>query len=205
MPFLSILLPLLVSLASLSHSKPLNHPSVIFAPLREASPRSAQNIVVEHFGDVDGELTITYGSCNNSAASIDSAKQVIGRTHVGAHPLAKRHEEHENKRPNKFVWLTPAEMSGGCLHAFLDGELIGRSEDLIVTKRHSRRNEKRSFVDVAGVDGNWFDGIAYLQQKQPDEVFVASAKGKSFAILGGGISGLMSSVCSCHPLYSCWR
>jgi hypothetical protein len=85
-------------------------------------------------------------------------------------------------------------MSGGCLHAFLDGELIGKSEELVVSKRRTRRSEKKSFVDVAGVDSNWFDGVAYLQQKQPDEVFVASAKSKSFGILGGGISGLMTSV-----------
>jgi hypothetical protein len=94
--------------------------------------------------------------------------------------------------------LTPAEMSGGCLHAFLDGELIGKSEELIVSKRRTRRSEKKSFVNVAGVDSNWFDGVAYLQQKQPDEVFVASAKSKSFGILGGGISGLMTSVGTRH-------
>lgn len=191
-PFVK-LLPLLASIASLSESKPLSHPSVTFAPLTGATPGSAQNIVVDYVGDVDGELTITYAACD-AGASIVSAKQHVGRTHVGAHPLAKRHEQHENRRPNKFVWLTPAEMSGGCLHAFLDGELIGKSEELIVSKRRTRRSEKKSFVDVAGVDSNWFDGVAYLQQKQPDEVFVASAKSKSFGILGGGISGLMTSV-----------
>lgn len=194
MPSFTKLLPLLASLASLSESKPRNQASVVFAPLQGTTPGSAQNIVVDYFGEVDGELTITYAACDDAAASIVSAKQRIGQTHVGAHPLAQRHEAHKNRRPNKFVWLTPAEMSGGCLHAFLDGKLIGKSEELSVTKRHARRNEKKSFVDVAGDDSNWFDGIAYLQQKQPDEVFVASAKNKSFGILGGGISGLMTSV-----------
>jgi hypothetical protein len=194
MPPLTKLLPFLASLALLSESKPLSQPSVIFAPLQGTTPGSAQNIVVDYFGDVDGELTITYAACDDASASINSAKQRIGRTHVGAHPLAKRHEQHENRRPNKFVWLTPAEMSGGCLHAFLDGELVGKSEELAISKRHARRNEKKSFVDVAGVDSNWFDGVAYLQQKQPDDVFVASTKNKSFGILGGGISGLMTSV-----------
>jgi hypothetical protein len=194
MPSFSRLLPLLAGLASLSESKPLSQPSVTFAPLQGTTPGSAQNIVVDYYGDVDGELTITYAGCDGATASIDSAKQRIGSTHVGAHPLAKRHAQHEDRRPNKFVWLTPAEMSGGCLHAFLDGELIGKSEEFIVTKRYTRRNEKKSFVDVAGVDSNWFDGVAYLQQKQPDEVFVASAKNKSFGILGGGISGLTTSV-----------
>lgn len=194
MPSFTKLLPLVASLASLSESKPLSQPSVLFAPLQGITPSSAQNIVVDYVGDVDGELTITYAACDDAAASVFSAKQRVGQTHVGAHPLAKRHEAYENRRPNKFVWLTPAEMSSECLHAFLDGELIGKSEELVVTKRHARRNEKKSFVDVAGADSNWFDGIAYLQQKQPDEVFVASAKNRSFGILGGGISGLMTSV-----------
>ncbi|KAI4641437.1 uncharacterized protein J4E78_010409 [Alternaria triticimaculans] len=194
MPSFTKLLPLLASIASLSESKPLGQPSVVFAPLKSTTPGSAQNIVVDYYGDVDGELTITYATCDDAAASIVSAKQRIGQTHVGAHPLARRHEEHENRRPSKFVWLTPAEMSGGCLHAFLDGELIGKSDELVVTKRHARRQERKSFVDVAGTDSNWFDGVAYLQQKQPDDVFVASAKNKSFGILGGGISGLATSL-----------
>ena len=193
MPSIYRLLPLVATLSSLSESKPLSQPLINFAALKEISPGSVHNIAIDYFGNVDGELTITYASCD-AAASIASAKQRIGQTHVGAHPLAKRNEQHENRRPNRFVWLTPAEMSGGCLHAFLDGELIGKSEELVVTKRHVRRNEKKSFVDVAGVDSNWFDGIAYLQQKQPDDVFVASAKNKFFGIIGGGISGLMTSV-----------
>ncbi|KAL2292532.1 hypothetical protein FJTKL_09489 [Diaporthe vaccinii] len=40
----------------------------------------------------------------------------------------------------------------------------------------------------------WFNGVAYLEQKQPDESFVAVAKNKSFGILGAGMSGLMSSL-----------
>ena len=40
----------------------------------------------------------------------------------------------------------------------------------------------------------WFDGVDYLQQKQPDGIFVASTKSKSFGILGGGISGLMTAM-----------
>ncbi len=193
MPYFIKLLPLLASFAPLCEPKPVNDSSVIFAPLHGITAGSAQNIVVDYFGNVDGELTITYAACD-AVASITSAKQRIGQTHVGAHLLAKRHEAYENRRPNKFVWLTPAEMSSGCLHAFLNGELIGKSEELIVTKRHIRRNERKSFADVAGVDSNWFDGITYLKQKQPSEVFVASGKNKSFAILGGGISGLMTSV-----------
>jgi hypothetical protein len=189
--FLS-LLPFAGSLASLSEAKPLSQPSVTFASLGQVSPESAHNIVVEYSGDVDGELALTYGSCVD--ALVSDAKQLIGSTHVGGHPLAARHVDHEDRRPTKFVWLTPSTMSSGCLHAFLDGELIGRSDELLVTRRVARRSEKKSFADVAGDDSKWFNGVAYLQQKQPDEAFVAAAKSKSFGILGGGISGLMSSV-----------
>ena len=85
-------------------------------------------------------------------------------------------------------------MSGGCLHAFLDGELIGKSEELIVSKCRTRRSERKSFVDVAGVDSNWFDGVAYMQSKQNNGAFVAAAKSKKIAIIGGGMSGLLTSL-----------
>jgi hypothetical protein len=185
-------LPLLGSLGSLSDAKPLQQPFVTFASPSQLSPGSAHNIVVEYFGDVDGELAITYGACDGP--SIQSARQHIGATHVGRHPLASRHVDHKERRPTKFVWLTPEEMSGGCLHAFLNGEPVGQSKDLSITKRRVRRSENKAFLDVAGDDSQWFNGVAYLQQKQPEEAFVASAKTKSFAILGGGMSGLLSSV-----------
>jgi hypothetical protein len=186
------LLPLVGSLGSLSEAKPLSEPTVTFVSPGHLSPESIHNIHVKYSGDVDGELTITYGSCSH--VSVSDAKQHIGTTHVGAHPLAARHIDHDSRRPNKFVWLTPSVMSDGCLHAFLDNELVGRSEELVVTKRMARRSKKKSFADVAGSDSMWFDGVAYLRQKQPGEAFVAAAKNKSFGILGGGISGLMASV-----------
>lgn len=189
------LLPLLGSLGSFSEAKPVYQPSVTFLSPSQISLGSAQNVVVEFSGDVNGELTITYGSCDG-AAIISDAKQRIGATHVGDHPLAARHVDHKDRRPSKFVWLTPSSTSGGCLRAFLDDELVGQSQDLRVTKRMTRRSEKKSFAEVAGDDSMWFDGVAYLQQKQPDEAFVAATKSKSFGILGGGMSGLMSSVSS---------
>lgn len=160
----------------------------------EVAPEGAHNIVIGYSGYVDGELTITYGSCHGEESSGDGHHR-IGATHVRAHPMARRHVEHEDRRPTKFVWLTPSNMATGrCLHAFLDDELIGRLETISVSKRKARRSERASFVDVAGDDSLWFNGVAYLEQMQPDEAFVASAKNKSFAILGGGISGLMRSV-----------
>lgn len=42
-------------------------------------------------------------------------------------------------------------------------------------------------------EGPWFDGVAYLKEKEPEDVFVAAAKSKTIGILGGGMSGLMTS------------
>ena len=186
-------LPFLGSLYSFSEATPLYQPSVTFAPLSRFSPGTAHNIVVQYSGDVDGEVTITYGSCG-ADVNILSVGHRIGATHVGSHPLASRHTDHEDRRPTKFVWVAPEDLSEGCLSAFLDSKLVGQSAELTPIKRRVRRSEKKAFAEVAGEDGMWFNGVAYLQQKQPEEVFVASAKNKSFAILGGGISGLATSV-----------
>jgi monoamine oxidase len=45
-----------------------------------------------------------------------------------------------------------------------------------------------------GIDvlGPWFDGVALLQNKQPGPVDVKAAKSKEIAIVGAGMSGLMS-------------
>ncbi|KAK2604032.1 hypothetical protein N8I77_006992 [Diaporthe amygdali] len=184
---------MLGGLHSFSEAKPLYQPSVTFLSPLQINPGSAQNIVVEYDGVVNGELAITYEPCHD-AVVVSDAKQRIGVTHVGNHPLAARHIDHEGRRPNKFVWLTPTDASGGCLRAFLDGELVGQSEEIPVAKLMARRSVKKSFMEVAGDDSMWFDGVAYLQQKEPDEAFVAAAKNKSFGILGAGMSGLMSSL-----------
>ncbi|KAI1029319.1 hypothetical protein LB504_010701 [Fusarium proliferatum] len=189
----AFLWPLASSLGSLAEAVPLNSPSVKFISPSKVSPGSAQNVVVEYSGDVDGHLTLSYGACGDET-TVSESMHHIGSTHVGQHPLAKRHLDHQNKRPTRFVWLTSDDISGGCLSAFLDGQLVGQSEKLDVVKRFARRSAKKSFADVASDDSLWFDGVAYLKQKQPDDVFVAATKNKTFGILGGGMSGLLSSL-----------
>ncbi|KAF4496760.1 L-amino-acid oxidase [Fusarium agapanthi] len=190
----SFLWPFASSLGSLAEAVPLNSPSVKFISPSKVSPGSAQNVVLKYSGDVDGDLTLSYGACG-SEATVSESVHHIGSTHIGQHPLAKRHLDHQDKRPTRFVWLTSDDISGGCLSAFLDGELIGQSDELDVFKRLARRGEKkRSFADVAGDDSLWFDGVSYLKQKQPDDVFVSATKNKTFGILGGGMSGLLSSL-----------
>lgn len=149
-----------------------------------------QNIHLAEYA-VDGHLSIHYGQCDLKKSN--EAHHAIGSTHVGQHRLAKRHLDWENHRPTRFVWLPPKNISsGGCLHAFSDEELIGTSEPVKVKRRKLRK--RKTFADVADPEGPWFDGVKYLQQKEPDSTFVAQAKSKSIGIIGGGMSGLMTAV-----------
>ncbi|PYH87879.1 hypothetical protein BO71DRAFT_489214 [Aspergillus ellipticus CBS 707.79] len=52
---------------------------------------------------------------------------------------------------------------------------------------------RESIADVADMMGPWFDGVAYMQAKEPGQAAVSKAKNSSIAILGGGMSGLMTS------------
>ncbi|KAF4451642.1 L-amino-acid oxidase [Fusarium albosuccineum] len=166
--------------------------SVAFLAPQKVEQGSPQNVLIEYFGQVDGELSVVYGSCDGTPAPSDATHQ-IGTTHVGRHPLAKRHEQWENQRPATLVWVTPSDVTDGCFHAFLDNKPIGRSEKIEVTKRLSRR-QRKTFADVADPMGPWFDGVAYLEAKQPDDRFVAATKNNTFGILGGGISGLAAGL-----------
>ncbi|KPM39019.1 L-amino-acid oxidase [Neonectria ditissima] len=180
----------LLSTGSCAYTRSEN--AVSFLSPHKVEQGSPHSILVEYFGNVDGELSVVYGSCD--AVSIPSeAEHQIGTTHVGSHPLAKRHGDWIDYRPTNLVWVTPSDISEGCFHAFVNNKLVGRSAKVQVTKRLARRDRK-TFADVADPMGPWFDGIAYLKQKQPDERFVASSKNKTFGILGGGISGLTAGL-----------
>nr|POE69081.1 l-amino-acid oxidase [Quercus suber] len=86
-------------------------------------------------------------------------------------------------------------------NAALDGELslhfgscevlLGSSAPVTIVKRQQRR--WKAAADIMDAEGPWFDGVAYLKEKEPDEVFVAHAKSKEIGIVGGGMSGLMTS------------
>lgn len=179
-------------LTSLASAEPLPKPSINFRDLPHVEQRGIHNIHVDYTGAVDGELTLAYGQCDT--ATLVDAHHLIGTTHVGRHPIAARHAGWEAQRPTKFTWTTPGDIQNGCLLAFLDEKLIGVSSVIETKKRRVRRQSRKAFADVADPMGPWFDGVAYLEQKQPDEVFVAAAKNKKFGILGAGISGLVTGV-----------
>jgi hypothetical protein len=180
-------------LTSLASAEPLRKPSVVFRDIPHVEQRGIHNIHIDYTGAVDGELALAYGQCD--ATTIAHAHHRIGSTYVGRHAIAARHLDWEAQRPTKFTWMTPGDIQSGCLLAFLDGKLIGVSSEVKTKKRRIRRQSRKAFADVADPMGPWFDGVAYLEQKQPDEIFVAAAKNKKFGILGAGISGLVTCVC----------
>lgn len=120
-----------------------------------------------------------YGSCD--MASLDDRHHELGTTRLT-----------RSARPERFVWIVPENtMHGGCLHAYSGSALVGRSAPITVKQRTRKREE---ISEVADVTGPWFDGVAYMQAKQNNASFVAVAKSKKIAILGGGMSGLMTSL-----------
>ena len=148
------------------------------------------NVHIVWDAPLDGELSIHYGSCDVTTAG--QCHHTLGRTHVGDHHLAKRHASHPFQRPSKFVWLPAHDAPpAGCLHAFSGSTLVGRSSPVTITRRRERR--WTAAADIMDAEGPWFDGVAHLREKEPDDIFVATAKSKTIGILGGGMSGLMTA------------
>ena len=180
-----------VALLSVQQAAAAPHASKISIRLPEiVEAGGMHNVHVQYLTVHDGELSLRYGNCNMRA---EEAHHVVGTTHVGNHHLARRHTAWEDQRPSRFVWLAPKDiMDGGCLHAFAGNLLLGSSEPVRVAKRKTKRWLAAS--EIMDSSGPWFDGVAYLQEKEPDDVFVASTKSKKIGILGGGMSGLMTAV-----------
>jgi hypothetical protein len=152
---------------------------LFFKPLVVTSD-SVHNVHVG-YGDDDfeGEVRLVYGDCGM-------------KSHYDRHHDVASHYIKRSGRPERFVWIVPEDtVHGGCLHAYSGSALIGRSAPISV-KRQSRKREDISAV--ADAMGPWFDGVAYMQAKQNNASYVAVAKSKRVAIVGGGISGLMTSL-----------
>lgn len=112
--------------------------TISFADDIVAEAGGMHNVQITYNAPLDGELSIHYGPCE--VFSSDECDHALGKTHVGAHPLAKRHELHLDQRPTKFVWLPPKDIvSRGCLHAFSGDTLVGRSAAIDVKSRKEKR------------------------------------------------------------------
>jgi hypothetical protein len=155
-------------------------PDLLFFKPLIVTPDSVHNVHVSYGDDnIEGEVRLVYGDC-------------VMKSHHDKHHDVASHYIKRSGRPERFVWIVPEDVfHGGCLHAYSGSALIGRSAPISV-KRKSKKREDISAVAVAM--GPWFDGVAYMQAKQNNASYVAVAKSKQIAIVGGGMSGLMTSL-----------
>ncbi|KAJ5951219.1 Amine oxidase [Penicillium vulpinum] len=151
-----------------------------FHSLGGVTTDSLHNIHVEFLDDqFEGQLQLVYGECGIQDPT--QSHHSIGSTFV-------KREAH----PERFVWTTPSDAPHShCLHAFSGSTLVGRSSPIMVSSPVKKRE---SIADVADAMGPWFDGVAYMKSKEQSHAFVSKAKSASVAILGGGMSGLMTSL-----------
>lgn len=183
-----------LSLTATSSTIIPRHESVKFSGPIIVESSGMANVHISYNLPLNGKLSLHYGDCD---VSMNHPKNLhhhqLGETAIGDHPLAKRNSEWTDSRPERFVWLVPEDaVDGGCLFAYSEELIVGRSEKVNVVKRSVRRGI--DLGDIGDAEGPWFDGVAYLKAKEPDSVFVSQAKSKSIGILGGGMSGLMSAV-----------
>ncbi|KAG5981792.1 hypothetical protein E4U55_002570 [Claviceps digitariae] len=153
--------------------------------LEEHLDSELANIRVLNADRVPGVVAFTYGSC------------AAGLPHESHHEIASAeiHTAHA-----RLVWIVPRDApSPGCVSAWNStGGLVGRSraQSLHAVKRHIlKRAAKPIFMNQSNhFDslGPWFDGIKFISQREPSVVDVQAAKAKEIAIVGAGISGLMT-------------
>ncbi|KAM0282404.1 hypothetical protein ACHAQH_003085 [Verticillium albo-atrum] len=142
------------------------------------------NVHLQFERAIGGPITFTYGSC--------SSKELKDNHHILA--------EVEGKHGQRLVWVLPEDAeSNGCLSAWdQESKLVGRSEPQTLHHHRKQRIKKRGPESIkmsgTGFDpvGAWFEGVKLLEQQQPGPVDVEKAKAKEIAIVGAGMSGLMT-------------
>ncbi|EHK99478.1 putative L-amino-acid oxidase [Glarea lozoyensis 74030] len=171
-----------LGLASSVVASPLGSGSehIVFQSTISVNLDSVHNVHIDYTTtEFAGDLQMHYGDCGVTEAS--NAHHFIGRTDISKYA-----------RPKRFVWIVPKDAkSGGCLHAFSGNEIVGRSAPVTISARMKKRE---AIADVADTSGPWFDGVAYMKSKTNTDAFVTEAKNKTIAIVGGGMSGLMTSL-----------
>lgn len=160
---------------------------------RTALNSRLSNVHLEYLAPVAGHISFTYGPC--SSTSERDAHHVIGRTTERSH--------------DRLVWIIPEDASSGaCISAWGEsGVLLGRSEEqhfqLSGQRRRSLSMRKRQsshaipMTNDTGIDawGPWFDGVELLKNAELGAIEVKEAKSKNVAIVGAGMSGLMTYLC----------
>ncbi|KAJ5946642.1 hypothetical protein N7454_003481 [Penicillium verhagenii] len=167
-----------LSASSLALAGVVQRDTISFRGPLDVTAGSLHNIHVEFSDEFEGPLQLVYGDCSTQ------------------HPAQGHHEVvnvfiTRDVQPSRFVWVTPSDAPHEhCLHAFSGKSLLGRSSPITV---NSPIKKRESIADVADMEGPWFDGVAYMKSKKNSDAFITKAKSTSVAILGGGMSGLMTS------------
>ncbi|KAJ5562137.1 hypothetical protein N7461_000898 [Penicillium sp. DV-2018c] len=179
-PVQHTLLGLGLSSLSLAVIAGRDYEAIRFHSLGSVTADSLHNIHVEFLDDqFEGHLQLVYGECGIQDPT--QSHHEIGSAFV-----------ERDAQPERFVWVTPSDAPhSNCLHAFSGSRLVGRSAPITVSSPIKKRE---SIADVADAMGPWFDGVSYMKSKKNAKAFVSKAKKTSVAILGGGMSGLMTSL-----------
>lgn len=87
-----------------------------------AESDSVHNIRVEYEDAFEGLVRLVCGNCDLEHP--DDRHHEVGELYL-----------HPKSRPDRFIWITPAHVSHrGCLHAYSESSLIGRSGPIGVSK-----------------------------------------------------------------------
>ncbi|KAJ4108699.1 hypothetical protein NW768_012176 [Fusarium equiseti] len=152
---------------------------------REPLTSHLANIHVRFAQPTTESVTFTYGSCTSDSRS--DAHHTIATT--------------DNLRVSRLAWAIPVGTHDkGCISAWTsDGRLVGRSDMQKlhqIRRRAPQRRGEESIVmtEENGFDvlGPWFDGVAHLTKTNVTSVDEEAAKSKEIAIVGAGMSGLMT-------------
>lgn len=174
-----------LSLVSLASQAVLVSASQLPVKLETRSTLNSRlaNIHISFDIPVEGDVTYTYGGCDNT------------RLHEAHHTVGQG----RSTKDSRLVWILPDEEMAfdGCLSAWDTwGKLVGRSEPQQLSGRKLKRRGA-STIEMSssnGIDswGPWFDGVELLKNKEICAVDAVEAKSKHVAIVGAGMSGLMT-------------
>ncbi|KAK0382911.1 hypothetical protein NLU13_8827 [Sarocladium strictum] len=164
---------------ALSSPTPASH-SVSFHGLLGVASESVHNIHLT-YGDAfpHGSFRVVFGDCD------------MGSENDLHHEVTSLFTDEESA-PDRLVWLVPKDVrDNGCLHAFSNGALLGRSEPISLSEPLRKRE---SLSEIGDSNGLWFDGVKYLEASNLTSVKSSEAKEKRIGIVGGGMSGLLTSL-----------
>lgn len=154
--------------------------SISFHGLLGVASESVHNVHLT-YGDgfPHGNFRVVFGACD------------MNDDEDAHHEIASLFTEKESA-PDRLVWLVPREIhDNGCLHAFSEGLLLGRSEPITFSEPVRKR---QSLDEIGDSNGLWFNGVRYLESSNITAVSAAEAKEKKIGIVGGGMSGLLTSL-----------